>query len=337
MSLAFAEEGRPAGLQKFKMAVAQHRIIEIGGYDYSISEVVRDFTMMAISETPWLSTSSEYNDFFDSFILKYYRITSTEELNNQQKWAQEFVFHPEGFPKEGVINKWEGDITVAIGWPVDAGQSISYPQSFYKKLPWVEKYIQSLLPDIKEATGLAAYFIPSEIISYDAPKKVARIRIIPVAGGIFKQQRILLPQPHGRFLGEDDNDFWGGVQFTPHNQEQVDGYFLPKTDNSIGMAMCNIGIDASDEVIKSQISECLARSLGFPDISTQRYHDVILSNWGTPVKEGKPPKINGGFAAYDKFMLKLLYCPEIRKQMDKYEVVKTLLKGNCIDNNREKK
>jgi hypothetical protein len=123
---------------------------------------------------------------------------------------------------------------------------------------------------------------------------------------------------------------FGSVPFTPSATRQVEGYFVPNNDNTIGFAVCKISPDHDIQIQKSLITECFIRALGLPDASLTADNSA-LGIWNqesnrerivtaNPVSEYLPIQLT----EYDAFMLSLLYCPEIHPGMNRYDVLFSL-------------
>ncbi len=108
------------------------------------------------------------------------------------------------------------------------------------------------------------------------------------------------------------------VNFTPYSDQQVDGFFLPAADNSIGMSFCFIGNKSDPDILRTLVRECLVRSLGLPG-APRIAPSMILGLWNERTSNlaqwqrwvPETPEIT----EFDRFMIGLLYNPAIKPGM----------------------
>lgn len=233
-----------------------------------------------------------------------------------------------------------------------------------KEYDLIRQQVEKLIPDLKKLTGLSVRFVPREDKS-DRTQDFARIRIIPATVGIASLKDGLRWTSFKRGKGYGSltftsmwtfrpylDDLVGAVEFTPYAKTELDGFLLPDPDNSIGMAVCNVTTGLSDDLTKSMVTECLARAVGIPE-AVKSSDDILLGAWNKAyaklvenaiefekmqLTKGitflKPEQLKeysdmartyDAFQPYDRAMIKLLYCPALKPQMDKLQVIEGLL------------
>ncbi len=228
----------------------------------------------------------------------------------------------------------------------------------------IQQQVEKLIPDLEKLTGLRVRFIsPND--KAERTEHFARIRIVPSRIGVmstpdglrwtnFKKVRynggltftsMWSFKPYLRKLP-------GAVSFTPYATAEVDGYLLPDPDNSMGMAVCNVNTYLSEGLTRSMVTECLARAIGIPEAVKSR-NDVVLGKWNLAyaklaenfathqkrnstknlsyLEPAQLEEYNKKVTAYDKFqpydraMISLLYCRNLKPQMDKFQAIEGLL------------
>ena len=129
------------------------------------------------------------------------------------------------------------------------------------------------------------------------------------------------------------------IYFTPSYYQQVDGFILPKADNSIGTSYCFIFEGHEPSILKTLVQECLMRSLGLPGIASDN-SGSLLGLWNNKYQAQYIPPFNPDtiypmdkpelspeyksqenkagnsvptdFSNFDIFITKLLYSPAIQ-------------------------
>ncbi|MFH1157554.1 MAG: hypothetical protein V1721_01525 [Pseudomonadota bacterium] len=308
------------------------------------------------AETPWLS----------EYLFRRKGIPNCEGI---YKWTRQEVGIGFNFPAINVWGmKDTGHPTEEEMEPC---QLSTEPTQFVDELKRgghrdIVDHVNALIPELEKITGLNLRVQLSADKSCQT-ENYARIRIVPVASNpqknFFKIYRYRKP-PKGHDITEEEwhlqrheNDLFGAVSYTTDIRSQVDGYLLPEADNSLGLSVCKIMPAVGPEMMKALITECLLRALGLPDISKHNDH-TLLGNWNKEYDrfsklqdlDGKKEAFSEGwyihtefpeigkdlrpymaFSDYDKMMVRLLYCPEIRAGMKKDQVRKVLSEnGKCF-------
>lgn len=351
--------------------------IRIGDQEYTRGEIIADFLDVAFSDAIWNEdTGEDFKVFLDHFSKN--PPARQESVKSDYPWLYDYIFYPEGWPKHDVINKWTGGISIGIGWPPYLSEKsilaykdnpegihsrlLGLQKSFPEMYPVIEDQIKTLMPDIESATGMPVQYIPRDDPREMIDGQHARVRIIPIWSTNLKNSFKTLrwgpldPSPSVGILYQYyEWILWGAVPFSPDFRSQVDGYLLPNDDNSIGLVVCKVLPDVGEDLLRSLITECLARAMGLPDVS--KIETAALGHWnesydsisrlpsldgrkasisydfgmGNPgqekfvVKEKSDGRALRALTAYDDLMLSLLYCPAIRNGMDKHEVMRILM------------
>lgn len=270
--------------------------------------VIRNFLDAGFTEGIWNSNSPFFKEFFLDFLLRYEFLTSSNQMPPEYKWLEEYYFHKNGFPKVGVINKWQSEITIGISLPRYSEKDIEFEDD--KSWGVISEIIKSLAPELTKVTGL-----PVKYMKVTTNEHQARIRIIPVSQdkSIHGASRSAYPQ--WSLIGRED-ELWGAVEFL---DDRLDGYIFPNPNNSIGMALCKVNKSNDYDAIKADVATCLVRSLGLTGKFDASESTLVHS------------KFTNGLRDYDLNLLRLLYCPEIKPGMDKYQAIDVFMKNKtCI-------
>lgn len=308
-------------------------------------EFVASFVDIVFSEVPWnyhLSKVS-YKKLFRVFISRLDKEPSQAATNDSvYAWLASYAWKKEKFPNFGTLNKWkQGTITISVGWPDNPpNQNLSQADNklvnsdpIKKIYPIVLDQVNKISNDIHEATGLSLK-LNSLDGREDFTPGFGRIRIVEggnlVDGKYSKKDPLEISDTHFLFSGTIpalEPNFWGGVSFTPDNLNQLEGYFLPDERNYIQASMCKISPNLAGAQLRAYITECIVRSLGVPDIFPDGKADSIVSDWAR--HDRYPDKLS----AFDKKLLKALYCESLRNGMSRYDAASVLMnsQGKCFN------
>lgn len=350
-----------AQLNEFEMSNASQK---------ADASFLSEFYRVAISDTKWFESGVADTDLYFQFFIDNYPDLSDPKVQqaykamaNNYPGLEDFIYYPEGFPKTGVINKWDGEITIGIGWPSFGRNEI---EDADETILIMEEQIKKLAPELQDLTGL-----PVRYIEYgseeDRSDDYAKVRIVPIEHtglwNFFKTLRrgVETYSPYAPTLGNYYSArFWGGVPFTPYSRSQVDGYFLPNSDNTIGFSLCYISEKISNGLQRALVTECLTRALGLPD-ALELERGSVVNEWNQAYdKKSKTPVLDGDMGSrlnytdlfsgrfkhnyvdglsgtdsyislreYDKKMIKLLYCDAVKPGMDVYELAKVFSDNTC--------
>ena len=240
-----------------------------------------------------------------------------------------YFFRFEGFPRKMTLSKWSQKITIGLGWPkIEFSKRNSDEkvlrevwggnprnEDFEKHYKKFHDGIALVLPALESLTGLEfELYEPNDRKDRITPATFARFRIIPS-----KLHSTLNWRPHRG--GTMEKYILGAIPFSFNGAEQEHGYLIPNADNSIGLAVCRIDPDQSDEMIKADILECLVRGLGLPHLE-----DNVREISKIDVDKGK------GFSAEN--YLRFLYCNDIplglsREQLHRLSLDEEVI-GRCL-------
>lgn len=323
----------------------------IGGNFYSKTDLVADFSRVAISSSGWLDDAPDFSGVYPRYD------GDLGGLKSMQPLLYEYIARTKGYPVPAALVKWNKSITIGIGWPAteildNDGNIVTrygsgldpWGQGSRQVPPVFKKQVTSLLAELSELTGLPVEFIEEERADI---RTQARIRIIPTT---LQNSRLNIENMDAYTI---EPYFKAGVPFTPFEFGQVDGYVLPNSDNSIGFAVCRIDPSQSENVIRVLIKECLVRSVGLTGLSTLGA-DSVLAHWnksaddyirvylqkkksGKSVGQYKAPspdvsRLSDGFNSYDRFMISLLYCKQLTAGENIYKIQETLfLSDTCFN------
>jgi|GEM_PF-5115811 len=249
----------------------------LNGRKYTYGGLIQDFLATAFSDTLWLANTEEPSMFF----LALNKIwPSLRPMPDEQRWysvykgglwLDKFIKPEKGYPKLGMLNRWpSGEVYVGLGWPSAMGKMMTAAtaDTSPEAIAMFTSTIEPILADIRKKTGINITFMPPRH-PQEATSHFARIRIVPVTTTGFhnKYKSYIADTGHGRHRPlEPLGLLLGGVEFTPFTRAQVDGFFLPESDNSIGFAACRIGTKLSGDMVAALVAECLLRALGLPSL-----------------------------------------------------------------------
>jgi hypothetical protein len=317
----------PTRLTTRKRPVAP-TIYTLDGKSYTRDALIAEFLRVAFAPTLWFEGDGRARAIFKSPV-----ITKRGGISGPS-WVAEYITRSQGLPRFDALNRWNTQtITIGLDWPPDV-----WPLGDPSHHDIVLKHLATLSPQIQAATGMKVSILPP---AHETPHTFAHVRIVTnavfAANNQFKKPlkrtggavdgAMVLPMaatpPFEEFI-------FGSVPFTPSATRQVEGYFVPNNDNTIGFAVCKISPDHDIQIQKSLITECFIRALGLPDASLTADNSA-LGIWNqesnrerivtaNPVSEYLPIQLT----EYDAFMLSLLYCPEIHPGMNRYDVLFSL-------------
>lgn len=237
------------------------------------------------------------------------------KLKGIPEFISEYVTREKGFPRLGVINKWDRkDIKIGFGWPTSEfskwKKDIEIQERYYSE---VSHIIRQESEKISSLGAVKLEFLDTET---EKVRGYADIRIVPFQrpnGGAFP-----------RFSTSDfhnDSRIWylenfikAGVRFSVGGMNQVEGYLLVDASNNIQQAVCYINVDMNNSAFVSYIDECLFRSLGLT--GSTNYTGGILS----ARKDGELTTIGDK----DIKLLSTLYDTRILSGDDKYAIINKL-------------
>lgn len=225
-------------------------------------------------------------------------------------------------------------------------QSLAAPDE--RAVQIAEKEIASFSVELSGLTGLDISYVP-KTDEGSAKEGALRIVLLPQMyrpNNIFKNGVFSIKTSYSFSVpGKKIRHFIGGVQnflfltavrFTPYSEKQVDGYFLPNADNTIGMSICYIWQGHAPEMLRALVRECMLRSMGLPD-ATAAQSRGYLDLWNDPQdfpRRFKEPAIETikldeyeipkGLSEYDRYFLGLLYNPAIKPGMSAIDVYHAL-------------
>ncbi len=285
--------------------------VTLDGKEYSRYELIYDFVNIAISETLWQENSSKPSHSIYKFI-EILRDRHEREKNSSYKnfhndyfgWLAPYLHRYDKLPLHSSIHKWENeDIFIGLGFP-EYKYTIGDPFSIYDTRTREHKPEYQLLSELtKDIVNQLNDHLPVKVGFLDSenPQEktddYAKIRFLIGDGEVknfFKFRQHLNPNPnplpssrgHSYFFDRlEKEDILGAIPFTPNSRSQVEGYFIPNLDNSIGISFCKFSKylfqnKANINLIKSLITECIVRSLGLSDVS-HLANTGYLEEWNT--------------------------------------------------------
>jgi hypothetical protein len=308
---AFSGE-RNNGVRKNRFVVAQ-----IDGQPFTSGQLVADFLNVAISDRVW--DEDLRRDKFELNLSALQQSTNSQylrdELNKHDKWLAPYVLREDNWPKSSVINKWQGEITVAIGRP-DRAKKDSDPamESI------VEDQVTAVLPAIRTATGHEIRFVKAEG-DPGVRRPDAAIRII------FDEP--IIP-PYGTEAGGGpfnwEQSLWGAFLFEDSDKENFRGYLLPSSDNTLGLVICKLRHDTA--LLRGLVTRCLLRAMGLPGLSESPASTALGKVSASTRSSGHEESERGLPSAYDLKMLSILYCAAVKPGMSKNQVIQVLAAKN---------
>jgi len=335
--------------------------VRIGEKTYSYAEIVEDFLNIAIPKYLWLEDADEYTrrEVEEGRKEHYQPDNPSSFISRLPESITEHFLRSNGSPQDHVINKWGNEITIGLGYTVFIDQ------------------ILKVKADLEKLTGIPVRFMKpyEEMENPFIGKPSARLLVIPIwrettyrnisqghrglvntMGPYFQSGIGFTPfetfQINGYLLPKADNAIdYSVCRISPRRYNEA--------------------------LTRAFVTECLARALGLPELSktnnkaalgywneeTGRKDKEIFDNrnkiereirakggWDAVVeyqkKHGKYEyphhlvKTNGlenGFLPYDRFMIALLYCDDIKSGMNMHDVIYVLKESDrCVRQAKEK-
>jgi len=337
-----AEQGPSSSVpDASRRKTAASTIYVLDGDSYTRDALISDFLRIAFASALWFENNTDAQVIFKSPVINEKRSIFGPP------WATEYITRSKGLPRFDALNRWNaGVITVGVDWPPDV-----WPSGDLSHHEIILEHLATLAPKIREATGLKLSILPP---ASETAETYAHIRI--VTNAVFSadnQFKNPLRRTGGAANGAMvmpmaaappfEEYIFGSIPFTPSATRQVEGYFIPNHDNTIGFAVCKISPDHDSRIQKSLITECLTRALGLPEASFMADHSA-LGMWNQDNNHVKPitahkiaENIPAQLTEYDAFMLSLLYCPEIHFGMGRYDVLFSLYRSDVCFRSLQKK
>lgn len=283
-----------------------------------------------------------------------------QELKSQIRveypWLYPHLYPDQGLPRDMAIHKWTQPVKISFGMPNDLQRFQKTDNSKYgwwlaiREKSEKEKPSNEILNNLTDFTNniskIAALPVNVLLPERETLANYGKVRIIFVKNGHFKRgSRFRGAANVAEFgIGQDKPLYFHsgltslakhkiktGFYFSrhPHNENQVEGFFVSNGDNEIQMSFCFIWDGHSERLEKALIQECILRSMGIP--GNAGGPDSLLSPWNNQEAWGRPEykaKIDtppANLSDFDRQILSLLYRPELKPGMNFYDVQKELL------------
>jgi hypothetical protein len=290
--------------------------ISIDGRDFFLGDIIADFLQIAFSDKLWNEDADSVRedgfgrmiDWYSSYDWKLDNPAvekKYETIKEKFPWIADFVYQPNGFPRHNAINKWGHSITVAFGWPGTKGSDT-------QNYRFIAEAITEIFPELTNASGLSVRILNGDEAHQETQGNAAKIRI--VLADVWPSRNWLGVSDYQYDVYSYEEGFLGGVPIEMGDKSQVDAYILPDHKNEIGMVICKIKNNISVDRIKQLSKMCMVKALGIPGSFKTRADSVF----------SKRPMIQEHLTAYDRLMIKMLYCKTILPGMDKNQVLRTL-------------
>jgi len=212
-------------------------------------------------------------------------------------------------------------------------------------LPLVVSEIKREIPALRDATKLDISYIDHQA---ETSSDYAHLRVVIVNEPLrwetaVKQDHVVpsgVPHPlltsHGGPLLPTRNvefrdlmpSLLSAVRFTPQSEQQVDGFYLPAADNTIGMSFCFVNAKTQPDLMKALVRECLLRSMGLPQAAPTIKPDSVLTLWHDIngfMPENRQQDVLPEITELDRYLLAMLYNDDIKPGLSPNEVGKVIL------------
>ena len=259
---------------------------------------------------------------------------------------------PEALMQRNLITKWGmNELKYGIDWPVDTilskaeAKYVYGPNSPYEGISGpqlkpsevlLEQYdvfynhiVRSIVDLMKFTDRDMSVLKPDSYI--DRSVDHARIRIVPYTR--WRPRSWLVYDYHDFSPDTHEARLMNGVLFQSYTRGVIDGYLLPVKDHSVDMAICKVMPNMEEERVSALLNECMVRTLGLPGFSFNA--NSLLSHWHTDegivdiakrsitrveIAQEDVDFFSRKIPEYDRFMIALLYCPQIKSGMTQIQV-----------------
>lgn len=283
--------------------------ILIDQQEYFVGDIIEDFLSVAFSEKIWNEDASAIKPdglgrMLDWASMQEWNLENPlvqeryQSAKSSMPWLADYLYRPNGWPKHNAINKWDEDVSVGLGWP---GQKTGGENDVL-----ASRVIKEFLPELSKEIGLNIRFNENDPLS-----ATAKIRIILL--DTWPRRNWATPTGYKYEIYDYEEGLLGGVLLHVADKSHMDAYILPDQNNRLGLAICKIKNNLPSEETEKLVKECLVRSLGLPDVVQTDTPSLLGENGATEI------------TAYDKLMLKILYCQAIKPGMDKNQIVRVLI------------
>lgn len=267
-----------------------------------------------------------YKAFFGITRLRPHGIAAYPTANNDEygvlnnpsgykaryPWLYEYIAREKGMPNYWGIYKWTKPVIISAGLPFDLKSASGHEGDgpyLYNSVPKdmpdnlediARSEVEAAFPFLEKNTGLTFSYLPHSVETQD---KYGSLRIVFMDARDYCDWQTKYKK--GKSLCERRSNFRSpgflpvpfrhivekrllptAIRFASSSQ-QVDGFFLPEADNSIGMSFCFIYYKHEEEMMRGLIRECLIRSLGFA--ADTGWRQTISGGWNKTEADEKVP------------------------------------------------
>ena len=341
----------------------------IDGKQYLKDQLAMEFIQSAYPRSMW--SDDLLNRGVGFLTPSWYSRKSHPTLNFYPDWLVEYALREKGRPVFDGLNRWQGDITIGVGFPP--------PSKVHEKTEGfaarATDQILRIQKDLQSATGRRVTYIPPDD---ETPANFARIRIIdgdlesffrenkfklyrakmgPIATPLQTNQCTEYDFGKYNFMQYLEGLFQDAVRFTSLARAQVEGYFVTDNKNNIEFAACYIWPHHETKMLNALINECLVRAMGLPE-QPLRQDTALIGNWNLAhdghskryVLDGDKKNMRASkekyrpfpnalttnapqeLTAYDKTILGLLYCNKLSAGQPRYDVMDQFFKSDdCFE------
>jgi len=277
--------------------------------------LIYNLLQAAFVDTLWLENSLVPEISLEPF--KNY-LRSRERKREYDNWLLTFSARENGLPEHDRLVKWTEPAAVSLGWPHYGISNVPTISAETQQL--FEGAARRAIEEIERALpGRLKYVDPGERV--ESTPDYAKIRIVPVTASVMSDDyNVVNHDPHivssHNWYYDINKLYVGAIPFTPDDGTNVDGFLLPKRDNSLGLSVCRISESLPRDEIAALVVECVARSMGLPGLVAAATNSILGPSGGE-----RPMRL----AETDIAMLRLLYCEEVEPGFSKYEVILKLV------------
>lgn len=229
-------------------------------------------------------------------------LLSSDFYQQQYPWLESYIYRDNNPPRFEFLHKRESDTGVALFWPSFGKGRLNIGHLKDDQKQSLEMSIKNAVSEQNEYSDIKYRFV-SEDEDARSNSDYARVRIIPM----YYSDDPLAPHSweescHANAIHICSIDV--AIKFPSLQKNDVDGFSVPERNNSLGLSVCYVDLNASDTIIRNQIDICLFKSLGLPGFLGSSDHTKVIKK--------------------KKFMAKILSCPEIKSGMTKLEITEYL-------------
>lgn len=279
-------------------------LYKVGDGEYTARDMIAGFLKSVLPSDKSFSVNKGLMDF------SYAPGGRIRDVVKDYPWLYKSIYRPDGISNPLGIVKRQSPVVVSTGFPDSVSHShhvpaIQWPDAERNSAveSLIKDVVQGLSSQVMDLTGL-----PVRYVDRDAPGAAdANLRIIYVsdidswdtlykknnANTVRDRRDVSVP-----YRPDIEDLIDTKIEFTPGDNNRVDGYVIANQNNVIEMSYCYVWEGHREIMLRALVTECMLRSLG----AIYKIDDVhsFLGSWNVPYNKASL-ETNTPLAKWNKF------------------------------------